>query len=144
MAERRQALSNVGGPVEARGDLAFRVPLAAAMRAQDEDAELRTALHHHEDAVRKLDLYGRTLIPKAEQSIKATEAAFRTGRASFGDLIDVQRELLAFSLEHERALAERGTRRAQIEMLLGRRLDERRSRPASAPSSEKQGDHHAP
>ena len=39
MAERRQALSNVGGSVEARGDLAFRVPLAAAMRAQAEADE---------------------------------------------------------------------------------------------------------
>jgi len=29
----------VGGPVEARGDAAFRFPLAAAMRAQDEEGE---------------------------------------------------------------------------------------------------------
>jgi 16S rRNA G966 N2-methylase RsmD len=35
----RQALSNVGGPVEARGDAAFRFPLAAAMRAQDDPLE---------------------------------------------------------------------------------------------------------
>jgi 16S rRNA G966 N2-methylase RsmD len=39
MGERRQALSNVGGPVEARGDAAFRVPLIAAMQAQDGPAE---------------------------------------------------------------------------------------------------------
>jgi hypothetical protein len=34
---KREALSNVGGPVEARGDPAFRFVLAAAMRAQDPD-----------------------------------------------------------------------------------------------------------
>jgi hypothetical protein len=39
MADNRQALSNVGGPIEARGDAAFRFPLAAAMRAQDEPVE---------------------------------------------------------------------------------------------------------
>jgi len=36
---KREALSNVGGPVEARGDPAFRFVLAAAMRAQDPDPE---------------------------------------------------------------------------------------------------------
>jgi SAM-dependent methyltransferase len=36
MAGDRRALSNVGGPVEARGDAAFRFPLTAAMQAQDE------------------------------------------------------------------------------------------------------------
>jgi DNA modification methylase len=33
---KREALSNVGGPVEARGDPAFRFVLAEAMRAQDQ------------------------------------------------------------------------------------------------------------
>lgn len=33
----RRALSNVGGPIAARGDPAFRFPLGAAMAAQDED-----------------------------------------------------------------------------------------------------------
>jgi DNA modification methylase len=35
----RRALSHVGGPVEARGDVAFRFPLGEAMRAQDEPIE---------------------------------------------------------------------------------------------------------
>lgn len=39
MADKRQALSNVEGEVELRGDLAFRVPLGAAMAAQAEEAE---------------------------------------------------------------------------------------------------------
>jgi hypothetical protein len=42
VSDKRAALSNVGGPIEARGDPAFRFPLVAAMRAQDEaerDAE---------------------------------------------------------------------------------------------------------
>lgn len=35
MSGKREALSNVGGPVEARGDPAFRFVLTAAMQAQD-------------------------------------------------------------------------------------------------------------
>ena len=41
MSGKREALSNVGGPVEARGDAAFRFVLAAAMAAQDSGAEER-------------------------------------------------------------------------------------------------------
>lgn len=43
MGGKRQALSSVGGEIEARGDFAFRVPLAAAMRAQTEDAQIEQA-----------------------------------------------------------------------------------------------------
>lgn len=39
MSGDRRALSNVGGPVEARGDVAFRFPLSEAMRAQDDPIE---------------------------------------------------------------------------------------------------------
>jgi hypothetical protein len=51
VGDKREALSNVGGPVEARGDAAFRFVLAEAMRAQDpdENGELlvaRDALTH--------------------------------------------------------------------------------------------------
>jgi SAM-dependent methyltransferase len=44
---KREALSNVGGPVEARGDQAFRFPLVEALRAQDSEApsELIHAFH---------------------------------------------------------------------------------------------------
>jgi SAM-dependent methyltransferase len=44
MAGKRRALSNLGGPVEARGDPAFRFPLVAAMEAQD--SEVSPALTH--------------------------------------------------------------------------------------------------
>lgn len=39
MGDKRQALSSVGGPVEAHGDPAFRFVLAEAMAAQDPDAD---------------------------------------------------------------------------------------------------------
>ena len=63
-------------------------------------------------------------MPKAKQSIKATEAAFRAGTAGFIDLIDAERMLLEFQLAFERALTDRGNRLAEIEMLVGRELTE--------------------
>ena len=82
-------------------------------------AELKTSLYHLNDAERKISLYRDTLVPKAKQSIKATEAAFRAGTSTFIDLIDAERLLLEFQLEYERALAGRETRLAELEMLVG-------------------------
>ena len=85
-------------------------------------AELKTTLYHFNDAERKISLYRDTLVPKARQSIKATEAAFRAGISTFTDLIDAERLLLEFQLEFERALAGRQTRLSELEMLVGREI----------------------
>ncbi len=85
-------------------------------------SDLKMATYLFSDAGRKIDLYRDTLVPKAQQAIKATDAAFRAGRALFIDLIDAQRVLLQFELEYERALADSAIRLAQIELLVGREL----------------------
>ena len=82
-------------------------------------ADLEMALFGLRDADRKIDLYRDTLLPKAEQSVKVTELAFTADKATFLDLIDSQRILLGFQLEHKRALADRAQRVAEIEMLTG-------------------------
>jgi cobalt-zinc-cadmium efflux system outer membrane protein len=82
-------------------------------------ADLEVALFGLRDADRKIDLYRDTLLPKAEQSLKITELAFTAEKATFLDLIDSQRILLGFQLEHKRALADRAQRVAEIEMLTG-------------------------
>jgi cobalt-zinc-cadmium efflux system outer membrane protein len=82
-------------------------------------ADLEVALFGLRDADRKIDLYRDTLLPKAEQSLKVTELAFTADKATFLDLIDSQRILLGFQLEHKRALADRAQRVAEIEMLTG-------------------------
>jgi outer membrane protein TolC len=82
-------------------------------------ADLEMALFGLRDADRKIDLYWNTLLPKAEQSLKVTELAFTTDKATFLDLIDSQRILLGFQLEHKRALADRAQRVAEIEMITG-------------------------
>jgi len=85
-------------------------------------AELEKAHFEYRDAERRVDLYAFTLLPKARQAFEVTEDAFTTGDASFLDLIDAQRTLLEFELSYERALADRGTRRAQLVTLVGGNL----------------------
>ena len=90
-------------------------------------ADLEMALFGLRDADRRIDLYRNTLLPKAEQSLKVTELAFTADKATFLDLIDSQRILLGFQLEHKRALADRAQRVAEIEMLTGGGLGQKLS-----------------
>lgn len=85
-------------------------------------SEVHLALYEFRDAQRKINLYRDSLIPKAQQSLKVTQAAFMADKASFLDLIDAERILLEFQLLYERALANSAQRLAQLEMLVGREL----------------------
>jgi outer membrane protein TolC len=82
-------------------------------------ARLKLALYQTRDARRKQNLYGDTLLPKAEESLKATETAFRSSTGTFLDLIDAQRVYLEFQLAYERAIADTGKGLAHVEMLVG-------------------------
>jgi len=90
-------------------------------------SELKLALYGLRDASRKIDLYGKTLLPKARESLKVTESSFRAAAGSFTDLIDAQRVLLEFELAYERALADYGQSLARVEMLVGREIRDSRN-----------------
>lgn len=96
---------------------------AAASEVQQQEhsleTELKDALFSYRDSQRRLSLYGGTLVPKARQSLAATEAAYRAGDAGFSDLVDAQRMLLEFQLAHERAAADRGLAAARVRVLAG-------------------------
>ena len=92
---------------------------ARTQKANDLNAELKLALYRFRDAERKIDLYRDTLLPKARQSFKVTQAAYRTGKAGFSDVVDAQRVLLEFELSAQRALVDRARRLAKLEMLVG-------------------------
>jgi len=93
--------------------------------------EVKMVLYRFRDAARKINLYRDTLVPKATESIKATEAAFRTGKATFTDLVDAQRVLLEFALAKERALADHAQRLAELERLVGRTIPRAPAGPAA-------------
>lgn len=70
-------------------------------------ADLATTLFAYREAVRDIDLLANRLVPKAHQSLAAARPAYATGRASFLDVIDAQRQLLGF----ESGLIDARTRR---------------------------------
>jgi len=96
---------------------------AAEKRHEDGEsnllADLSLALFHFHDAERKIDLYGDTLIPKAEEALSVSQRAFSADKADFFDLIDAERTLLEFQLSYERALVDYAERLSEIEMLVG-------------------------
>lgn len=87
-------------------------------------ADLRMAFFNYGDAQRKLILFTKTLIPKAEQALEASRTAFSAGKVSFADLLDAERTLLELRLMAERAKVDQAIRLGELEMLSGRDLRE--------------------
>ena len=85
-------------------------------------AQAVQVLYDFEDSNRKARLYGDTLIPKAEELLQASEAAYQGGTVDFLSLIDAQRTLLKFELQHERALTNNRQKLAKLEVLAGAQL----------------------
>lgn len=85
-------------------------------------AETVTALFKLRDAQRQIDLYEKTLLPKANESLVATQRAYSTGEAPFADTIDAQRVLLSFELSLARAITDHNQARIVLEKLTGQSL----------------------
>jgi cobalt-zinc-cadmium efflux system outer membrane protein len=78
----------------------------------------------YDDALRKIRLYRDGLVPKAEQSLNASYAAYQAGELDFLSVLDAQRELLNLQLQLERASSDLGIRGAELEMLTGKGIDD--------------------
>jgi outer membrane protein TolC len=104
-------------------------------------ADVKMESYNFRNAERKIGLYRDTLLPRAQQALKSTQASYQTGSAVFSDLIDTQRTLLEFQLNYERALADRQQALARLEALVGRPISaggatgEAASQPATAPGA---------
>ncbi len=77
----------------------------------------------YSDALRKIRLYRDGLIPKAEQALKTSYTAYQVAEVDFLSLLDAQRQLLAFQLKFDRAIADLARHRAEIEMITGNELN---------------------
>ncbi len=88
-------------------------------------AETVTALFKLRDAERQIDLYKNTLLPKANESLAATQRAYSTGASPFADLIDSQRMLLNFELSYARSITDHNQARTLIEKLIGEPLEKK-------------------
>ncbi|UCF77862.1 MAG: TolC family protein [Candidatus Eiseniibacteriota bacterium] len=89
------------------------------------DAENRLAaatekvLFEYSDALRKTKLYRDGLVPKAQQSLNSSYAAYQAGETDFLNVLDAQRQLLDFQLTVAREKTRLATKRAELEMLTG-------------------------
>jgi outer membrane protein TolC len=125
---------NAAAVREARGRLRA-ARLERTDMANTLQADLKLAAYEYRDAVRRVGLYRDTLVPKARESFRATEAAYTAGRASFSDLVDSQRMWLEFQLAYERASADSQQHLAEIRTLIGQAGDlspQARAGPAAA------------
>ncbi len=75
------------------------------------------------DALRQVRLYRDGLIPKAEQALNASYTAYEAGKMDFLNVLDAQRQLLAFQLQYEKAIVRLETNRAAIEMITGTSIE---------------------
>jgi len=105
--------------------------LAVSHKRADEANRIAAGIHRawfeHTDADRRVRLYERTLIPKAEESLRASLAGFRAGDTSFLDLLDTERTLLEFAVAAERARADRGKALTRLNALVGESVPTRDS-----------------
>lgn len=90
-----------------------------AAEANRISAAIQRIWFEHTDADRRVRLYEQTLIPKAEESLRASLAGFRAGDTNFLDLLDTERTLLEFAIASERARADRGQALAMLNRLVG-------------------------
>jgi len=85
-------------------------------------AQAIKVLYDVEDSQRKMHLYGDILVSKAEELVQASEVAYKAGTIDFLSLIDAQRMLLRYTLDHERAITNNQQKLAELEMLIGTEL----------------------
>ncbi len=76
-------------------------------------------------AERLVKLYRNSIIPQAEQSLKAAEIGYKAGNVDFLNLIDSQRVLLDFKLAFYRAVADFGVNLAGLERVVGVELSKK-------------------
>jgi len=76
-------------------------------------------------AERLVSLYRDSIIPQAEQSLKAAEIGYQAGQVDFLNLIDSQRVLLDFNLAFYRAVADFGINIAELERVVGVELSKK-------------------
>ena len=84
--------------------------------------EVQQAFLRARSALERHQLFVSTHIPQAEQALRASEAAYQTGRMDFLSLIDSVRAIEAIHLEHYEADADFEEARADLERAVGTEL----------------------
>jgi len=81
-------------------------------------ADMASMLYMYRESARNIDLYGATLLHKARQSLDAARSGYAAGRSSFLDVIDAERQLIAFELSLVEARTQRELSLAALSLLI--------------------------
>lgn len=81
--------------------------------------QIKDALFKQQTAKDLVDLYNDALIPQAQESLKASQAGYETGKTDFLNLIDSERVLLNFKIAYYRAVADYEKSVADLERAVG-------------------------
>jgi cobalt-zinc-cadmium efflux system outer membrane protein len=73
-------------------------------------------------ASEEVNLYKYSLIPQAEQSLKASEVGYLAGKVDFLNLLDSERMLLQIKIGYFKSIADLGKSLAQLERVVGKDL----------------------
>ncbi len=77
-----------------------------------------------ETASEQVNLYKYSLLPLAEQSLKASEVGYLTGKVDFLNLLDAERMVLLIRIGYFKTIADLGKSLAQLERVIGKDLTE--------------------
>ncbi len=87
-------------------------------------AQIERALYEFENSGRQVRLYDEALVPRAQELIGASEAAYMAGTIDFLTLINAQQQFLQFRQQRERFWADQQQGLAELEMLVEAGLPE--------------------
>lgn len=73
-------------------------------------------------ASEQVNLYKYSLLPQAEQSLKASEVGYLTGKVDFLNLLDAERMVLLIRIGYFKTIADLGKSLAQLERVVGKDL----------------------
>jgi outer membrane protein TolC len=117
-----------GGKVQARKQAAADWLTASgadlAETRRQLNSRLETVLYSWREAERNADLYGQSLLASARQALEVTAAGYRSGQASYLDLVSARKTLLGIELAYLRALADQNHARNDLARLLGLSLED--------------------
>ncbi len=101
---------------------------ARAAYARQEDRvlfEIQDAYISLESLQEQFDLYRNALMPQAEQSLESSEAAYKTGKLTFLELLDSERFLLNVRYGYAKIKSDYLIAQAEMERALGTRFPEK-------------------
>jgi len=90
-----------------------------AMQVDQLNYQVQQAYEQVRESEEVVRLYEKTILPAAQQNVKAAQSAYTTGRIPFLSLVEAQRNVVGLQDRYYEALADYFRRRAALERVVG-------------------------